>query len=79
MAIFFTCVLKWIVWAMTGLVFGDNLGLFSGIFHNFFSDEAHHFSKRSVRVQRVKRQLDIFLGTRFRLHVKVLWKRSPKG
>jgi hypothetical protein len=25
--------------------FRDNLGLFSGIFHNFFSDEAYHFLK----------------------------------
>jgi hypothetical protein len=24
--------------------FRDNLGLFSGIFHNFFSDAAYHFS-----------------------------------
>jgi hypothetical protein len=35
--------------------FRDNLGLFSGIFHNFFSDAAYHFWK-------------LFEGCLFQLH-----------
>jgi hypothetical protein len=45
MAILFTCVTEGdcLGYKKTGLK--DNLGLFSGIFHNLFSDEAYHFWK----------------------------------